>query len=76
MGYLNTTNTEMKDHTVLGEIVNLEQNMKKTSLAQTWQWLNAAGSGVEQREWGYGDMGVICTAVTAETMYMDPQATN
>ena len=25
MGYLNTTNTDMKDHIVLGEIVNLEQ---------------------------------------------------
>lgn len=76
MGYLHTTNTEMKDHIVLREIVNLEQIWKKMSLAQTWQQLNAVGSGVEQREWGYGDVGVICTAVTAQTMYMDPQAIN
>lgn len=50
--------------------------MKKMSLAQTWQQLNAVGSGVEQREWGYGDVAVISTAVRAETMYMDPQAIN
>lgn len=66
----------MKVHIVLREIVNLEQIWKKMSLAQTWQQLNAVGSGAEQREWGYGDVGVIGTAVTAETMYMDPQAIN
>ena len=38
MGYLNTTNTEMEDHIVLEEIVNLGQIWKK------WVWLKPDSS--------------------------------
>lgn len=77
-GYLNTTNTEIRDHTVLREIENLEQIWK------TWVWLKYDSSWMlydldlsEESETLFdSDLEVICTVVTVETIYMDEQVIN
>lgn len=75
---MNTTNTEIRDHTVLREIENLEQIWKK------WVWLKYDSSWMlydldlnkESEALFDSDLEVICTVVTVETIYMDQQVIN